>query len=601
MNRIFIDDTEYTDSSDLRYMSIEFGEYETDYKLASGIRIKGEGFTYLTEGLLGCDFYESKVRVFYAKCKKWYDFKLTRKGIEFCYNPCEANLTLERDDDAFRCMKYLKETIYWKDGLLNKAPYFIPYVTDSGLIQYIFLLFFLILSPVALLIPIVCATINRLIDAVNFLNPACITTPFGNIGPCIDSIDCPSFNDVICPVLEKLAGVGNFNPSYTLRDIFQHAAEQCGLELKSSILEGSYGDVALFQLQYRDGIAIEDISISDLIAGDLEGVLDSINLEGYYEEQGANYTYMQLIDSLRPVFNWEMRILGNKLCIERHDYFKNIKQEAADLRQYPEPYCVRPSDLEECAYFRGEYCRDAQDQAGNENRILFADIVEWNEEDAEWKEGECTQIASDYGMSAFMFDYKYCSGGFFNTRRLFDKLRSGGLSAIVGEGQLLGLGNFSGFILDIITECPSLNLQQAVVTASRASCLKLIQLETNTPRGNPSFLRKNITSVLAGVDNILEILGIEGTCFTYNYTLSYREDEEEGLYQNFWFIEDPDYKDRPRFQIDELNLDLDCDVVNKLGNGIYVRTDHGKAYPQSIEIDEERCAIILRNLLLYCE
>ena len=211
----------------------------------------------------------------------------------------------------------------------------------------------------------------------------------------------------------------------------------------------------------------------------------------------------------------------------------------------------------------------------------YDDIIEWNPENADWKEGECT-TTNQFGRARFMFD-----------QRTFESPR-------------IGLNDFSidnyrsNNWINIFPGCGDNRRNcDLIITDDQASLLKLLVLEDGYNNDDAKVIRKPFET-----DN--------GTTFyEVNYPMYYTQFESDGttertdgLYYNFHCIDDPNKTDRDIYTADSISIPLNCDLVDIIdanaNKGFSFTTRLGEGYTDELTVDYENGVLVIKDLMVGC-
>jgi hypothetical protein len=160
------------------------------------------------------------------------------------------------------------------------------------------------------------------------------------------------------------------HPSGLLRSYISTTCGLCGLNFQSSILN----DPA--SLYFNTLLWSSPVE---------KGILNSIPSGGLIEQNKPIETLQTLLDNvLKPTFNGDYQIVGNTLIFERRDFFQSTttwidaEQMLNNGNIIDNQICYSWIDRERWAFGRFEYSMDALDIIGNEAKLRYNDIVEWN-------------------------------------------------------------------------------------------------------------------------------------------------------------------------------------------------------------------------------
>jgi hypothetical protein len=252
---------------------------------------------------------------------------------------------------------------------------------------------------------------------------------------CDDSQSNPSNTvDLIQDLIDETVGLfdtcNRKHPSGILRDYIKRTCQDCNLQFQSSILNDPssiYYNTVLWSAQVEKGVS-NSITSTELIA-------ENTPLE----------TLQTLFDNiLKPTFNADFAIVGNTLIFERKDYFNttvqwiDAEQLLNDGRIAENKICFSWIDRERFAFGRFEYNLDALDIIGNEAKLRFNDIVEFNIPFSPTQSGQ-------YNVSLPLSPARFRSDDVDNEGTIFEILEffQGGLLNLIFGGQFTNQNNKS--------------------------------------------------------------------------------------------------------------------------------------------------------------
>lgn len=335
-----------------------------------------------------------------------------------------------------------------------------------------------------------------------------------------------------------------------IRDIFEYHCNRCADELGIDFAFES----TIFQDQvYKNAVMFQCLEIG----------FDLDDLQANPTPKEDNYltwTVLQLTDELQPVMNTEKRIRDGKFILERRDVFNtnrptffdlNEAYENGELRE-PEDICFEGSQFENYAYFEGAARQDNIDTYSKRVMGQYKDIVEWN------------------------------PSGLTSRRKVKVAQHNFSPPAYNKDFQLKYTPGFLGPIPQGMEDCVLLTETEPIENP------KIIVLDGTTAGG----FHKPVRRQLVGLDR-----------FIYNMPMSFVENlPEPELYQNFWFVDSPDFDNR-LFKIDKINY-LPSDVCATLsmlinnGTDVKITTEKGEAYPDKIKYIDGEGLFELSNLVV---
>ena len=560
--RILLNGNDFTSDADLSGLEITLGLNDTDrtYNIntSSEISLSGDGARFLKNIFLSnpCEGVKQKVQVsiYDDCCKKWFRFEASAEGFTYC-NDCTASIRLKEPSSVNRCYKKLNEKIWWRQGLADafKHPQ-VWYVNRPGFVQIVIYL----VSFIVLLI-------------VRFIRELCVA---------IDAIpgiklDCKPLEDAICDMSEYITGTNWKSPSPYIKNILEYNAGLCGLKLRSSIFQlSNHRNDVLFIPQYERGRK---------------------NAANWINGNGPNQTTIQLLESLKPIYNLDYRIKNGELIVERKDYFDNAEKGViADLRS--EDNCIEFITDKNYANGNYHYSDDAIEKEGNRVanypgtatdtsiRGMYDDRIEWNAEASDWKEGTL-DVNPQYGRARFQFD---AVTGVVESNDDLDLLYDA--AAKLGHPTAAG----------ICKNGETRRSNDLILTDNTVQYVKILQLEPNTNLDDAKVIKRKARTASI---NFFGFKGNTFDVFDYNYPMWYDETEQEGLYQTFHYIDDPNRSKRRILKMQDIEVDYDCETLGKIldfPDDYAVRTQYGDAKPKEYVINFENKTIKFTGLEIRC-
>lgn len=282
--------------------------------------------------------------------------KIEGGSVRWCTFPtCEAQVTVvdnSVDAEAIRCLKNhliwdrvnkadgsglsLGEDTFRKAGNIQYCNDFRPNALQES-IMIIGIIFFIIISPIALLI-----TLFNLItsgDPGNFYSE-----------------------------LEKyIVDCRNFHKAPFIDNYIKNLCSICGLGYQSSLFDvgGYYHDTVRLDASFAEGSEFLG-SISD-----------------NYKKNIPNLNGIQFLDELKQ-FNIEWRVVNGVLQVERKDYFVGVEWFNTDNLQNDQLLSICYESLGErpAAYAEYLYPKDFADNSGSETAPKWAQkVIDWNPTD----------------------------------------------------------------------------------------------------------------------------------------------------------------------------------------------------------------------------
>jgi len=556
--KILINGQDFTKDADLSNVEISIGLNESDltYNITSSNQLKfnNNAASWLYDYYFS-DPYQGlrkkiEVSIYDDCCKKWFKFESDAKGIDYC--DCEATIVLKEPSKVNKCYEFLNTKIFWRQGFAEAFNHpQIWNINRPGLMQ----LLVIIITDSILII------VRRLFEACKIIDKIIEALPFGIGG---GGLDCTPLEKIICDTTQYITGTNWKAPAPYIKDVLEYNAAQCGLKLRSSIFQASiHRNDVLYSVQHERGLK---------------------NARNWIEDNGPNLTTIQLLQQyIKDTYNAEYRIKNGFLIVERKDYFQNAEKGILiDLSK--ETQCLEFITDKTFANANYTYSEDSYDKEGNRMKTSYDDRVEWNADLSEWKKGTLN-VNSKLGRSRFQFDYKsYEKSGFFDMDLLFDVLAKNGILASAG----------------ICKDGSTRRSRDLILSGDKASLLKILNLEPNTDLEDAKVIRRETFK------RPFSFLGINVSSvqfYDYNYPMWYKESEVEGLYQMFHYIDNPNLNNNNVVKIKDIEVELECDLVDKILNfpdDYAILTKYGPAKPKSYKINFTNKLITFEGLEVKC-
>jgi hypothetical protein len=314
--------------------------------------------------------------------------------ISWCEGECRVECTAIEKTSQSQMMDCLESrTVY--DGLLDEAHPRMTYCDEIRpdwlhitvlILGQLLQIILTVLTPIVIIFATIVAVINAIIAFVNIT------------GAGIDPIDfdgdestnlLQEWQDLTFTLGERLIGCGRMHPSMLIRRIFQYQCQVCGGAFQSTIFTdpaSEYYNTVLFNAQVKKGTLEET------------GSLISENL--------PVMSPASLLRKLKTVFNakYAIRTIGGvpTLVFERKDAIQTTAiwvdpMVLKDEGRLVDNLCYEWDSDALPAYMNGGYSEDPSDEAGNEARAVYRDIVEWNNPFNPAQKGEYA-IQFEFGM-----------------------------------------------------------------------------------------------------------------------------------------------------------------------------------------------------------
>jgi hypothetical protein len=251
-----------------------------------------------------------------------------------------------------------------------------------------------------------------------------------------------------------------------------------------------------------------------------KGILNSIPSGGLIEQNKPIETLQTLLDNvLKPTFNGDYQIVGNTLIFERRDFFQSTstwidaEQMLNNGNIIDNQICYSWIDRERYAFGRFEYSMDALDIIGNEAKLRFNDIVEWNIPYNITQSGQYQNILP-ISMARFRGDDVDNEGTIFD----FLSIYQGGLINVFfggifsnDENQMM-LNNHCGF-----------NYKLLIWDGANMDSGKIVHEFDQSFTGGPVL----VDGATIDDDDL------------FNYPFWFKEENTNNLYSLFHYIDDP--------------------------------------------------------------
>lgn len=504
---------------------------------SSPVDIDGKLATYVRDVFFdSCDSINNRVPIFYDPgCGQVYKFDVTYEGVRYCPEECTSQVRLQMIEDK-KCYNYFKETVFWKNGWYEDV---IAGNIEVPKMKYT-------LQPSEFL----------------FYMRTRGSVVFG----------------LLLSFLDGAIGGKKYRTCPLLRQVIEYHAAKCDLKFSSSILQGDYRNLVMFEPIAEKGKYWQRRTA----------------YPGYDAESSTNWTVAQILDNLKPVFNAEWRIIDNVLYFERYDFFEDFRDmKLLDVVNQKgcidEEVCYTYFVPSKCAYGRFSYASDSVDLEGMKAlKPMYDDIVEWNDPPSQWQEGEC-ETKLEFGPVRFTRGRVSGTGD-------GDDIDGDDVFEYSVDRFRAGYG--VGFPTLISSTAPSVD-HIPILENDIAEYPKLILLQDNYNPDDATPIRRLISTGLLGQPP----MGI----YDYNYPLYFdAEYSEPELYQRFHYIDNPRGDNQKRYRIDSIEFAPEdfCETVNLIHenfNRLYVNTHLGKGIIEgSVTINDESRTITVKDIIIRC-
>ncbi|MBK7695469.1 MAG: hypothetical protein IPI30_14450 [Saprospiraceae bacterium] len=308
-----------------------------------------------------------------------------------------------------------------------------------------------------------------------------------------------------------------------------------------------------------------------------EDVLDSLETDHWDAWNAANLNPVELLESLKPVFNAEWIISDGVLYFERKDIIDSLRvnlfniqdsEKDGDIIDIGDVTNKEPN----FAYWDGRYKVDASDSQSSQNVPMYSDIVEWNPTNIKARKGKKEVVANfapakftnDINANGFMKFIWYTaelSDSFNNKSRMTHSLVTG--QDICSELKLL--------IVD----------EKEVITIDG---YKFVGVKRRKIKDGPN-----------------------GNVYEYNWEMWFDKDlPDQELYKRFHYIDDPENQNSRPINYESITIKPSdfCTFTEKLNtyklNISISHKDFGQGIPEKYEIDFSEQTVKFENIKFKC-
>ncbi len=509
------------------------------------------------------------IRIFDDCCKEpVFEGVVRGDTIDWCEPGCSVTITAVENDAALNCVKSsVISDFLWNGTLLNNPEYQNPrpvrYCLEErpAFMQFLTILilsgfniaFFSIIIPIitvlAPIIVIILAICNVIHVICSIPGIGCTPPNCGGLNP----LNFPIVGDIISIMQEinnRILACGRGHPSHYVRTYIRNVCARCGLTFQSSIL--------------NDPASIYYNSV--LFAAEVEkGVYDSTPIFA----NRPILTLEQLLNEyLNITFNADWRIINGVLIFERKDFFFNgvnwidTEQLINQGRIIDGQVCFTWIDDDRPAYGNFAYTQDSQEYIGNEAKVRFDDIVEWNIPVNEFQAGELKKVIP-FGAARFRDD-----GLDLDVYSFFVTFAGGIVNALY-------FGAFSAW--------------QNVLLMNQHTALnyKLLIIDETVSDNLNAFVRKDYDNTFTGGNVVVDGNNVP-TDERFNYPYWFQEGNLNNLYSLFHYIDNPRQPQSQQFEFD-FSFVFECDEYKTFDFDKAVRLIQGgsvkQGTPEELEID----------------
>jgi hypothetical protein len=447
-------------------------------------------------------------------------------AIDWCEPACSVTANVVEIDDAYSCLESrvinLKNSALTSDRDWIDVPYCIEHrpkfvqIIISILLALIGNIISFVLFPFFILIVLLSGIFYVLCSIVCFLPLTDCTQDDCDESQLSPTSILATLEDAVNDTIGFFDTCNRKHPSGLLRSYIINTCSLCGLNFQSSILNqpsSIYYNTLLWSAPVE------------------KGILNTLPSGGLIEQNKPIETLQTLFDNvLKPTFNGDYQISGNTLIFERRDFFQSTttwidaEQMLNNGNIIDNQICYSWIDRERWAFGRFEYSMDALDIIGNEAKLRFNDIVEWNIPFNVTQSGQYQNIlpvamarfrGDDVDNEGTIFDLlSFYQGGIINV--FFSGLFSN------DQNQML-LNNHCGFLYKLLI-WDGVNMDAG----------KIVHNFSNSYTGGPVI----IDGTTIDADDL------------FNYPYWFKEGNTNNLYSLFHYIDDPRQPGSTQFNFD---------------------------------------------------
>jgi hypothetical protein len=312
-----------------------------------------------------------------------------------------------------------------------------------------------------------------------------------------------------------------------LRRYLEEGCSQCGLTFSSSIFNPSsiYYNSVLWAASVEKGV-------SNTIAG------SNIISQNYPIETMETF----LDNVLKPTFNGDYAIIGNTLVFERKDFFNSTTQWIDgdqllnDGRIVENQICYSWIDRERWAFGRFEYNVDALDIIGNEAKLRFNDIVDFNVPYNPTQTGQLN-ISLPLSPARFRSDDIDDEGTIFDILEVFQ----GGFLNLIFGGQFANQN------------------KKAMLLNNHCGFNYKLLIWDGVDR-NLATVKNNYSDSFTGGSVLVDGVNVDPDD-RFNYPYWFKENNTNNLYSLFHYIDDPRNPSATQFNFN-FTFQFDCSDLN---------------------------------------
>lgn len=294
--------------------------------------------------------------------------KIDGADVEWCEYPCsECTVSIIDNSQDAQAIQCLKNTIIWQRKIVNgvfandgantdRRGLLLSYCNEirPAFLQEVTMIFGFIFIVAVMPFLLLWATIA---SAITSVISVFTTAP-------VDSNFYDDAFEVVSIMTQLVTGCGYKHYSPFISSYLANACDICGLSLQSSLF-GIGG-------AYRDTVRLD--------AAYLAGGRTQTRQSRAAATNRPNLNFVQFLDEFKQ-FNIDWRVSNGVLIIERKDF--DFAGQWFDLSDIPNDdvlsLCFSVTDKKPPAYGEYEYIKDGVDNAGDEVRDTWTDLVfDWN-------------------------------------------------------------------------------------------------------------------------------------------------------------------------------------------------------------------------------
>lgn len=550
MNKIFINSVDFTEwviGLDEFTVTVERSDSGgIDQSTSNTIRVIREGYE-IFKAFFFDEICTAQDKILEATikldcCDTVFTYDIYFKGCAFLDYDCEARVSMIQRSSEKDAFEKLTGSPFWSDkytyvndainaGMVHK----LSYLKDDG--NRVGLGVYLILAPLL-------TVVKLIVKGLAWLNIV---------------------DEDVLDSLERLendaVGAGEYRPCPNLSYIFRWHCNNLGLSFQSSILNSEpYNNLVLYMAQYKGGINY-----------------DKYNTDHWDAWNAANLNPVELLESLKPVFNADWIIYDGVLYFERKDIIDSLRVNLFNIQDSEKDGDI--IDIGDVtnketnfAYWDGRYKVDASDSQGTQNVPMYSDIVEWNPTNIKARKGK-KEVVVNYAPAKFTNDIN--ANGFMKfiwyTAELADSFNN---KSRMTHSLVTGQDVCSELKLLIVDE-------KEVITIDG---YKFVGVKRRKIKDGPN-----------------------GDVYEYNWEMWFDKDlPDQELYKRFHYIDDPENQNNRPINYESITIKPSdfCTFTEKLNtyklNISISHKDFGQGIPEKYEINFSEQTVKFENIKFKC-